>query len=244
MDAAPGDCRGDRVIIKQGAVSKTAGGAPVLVDVSVLRNAMDSTDAIEVERLVNAYLAEGIPAPVILNDGFIAAMGIVGKEFRAREIFVPEVLLAARNMHKGLGLLKPHLSAGGRGHVATVVLGTVTGDIHDIGKNIVSIMLTGASFRVVDLGVNVPVERFVAAVRAEKPELIGLSALLTTTMMGMKDVVAAVHDTFGASGPKVMVGGAPVTLEYTHEIGADGYAGDAVGAVDLARRLLAARTDA
>jgi 5-methyltetrahydrofolate--homocysteine methyltransferase len=171
-------------------------------------------------------------------------MDIVGKEFRAREIFVPEVLLAARNMHKGIGLLRPHLSAGGEGHVATVVLGTVKGDIHDIGKNIVSIMLTGASFRVVDLGVNVPVDRFVAAVRAENPELVGLSALLTTTMMGMKDVVAAVHDTFGASGPKVMVGGAPVTLEYTHEIGADGYAGDAVAAVELARQLVAARKGA
>lgn len=212
----------------------------MLVDVSVIRKAMDGIDGTEVERLVDAYLVEGIPAPVILNDGFIAAMANVGKEFRAREIFVPEVLLAARNMNKGINLLKPHLSAGGQGHVATVVLGTVKGDIHDIGKNIVSIMLTGASFRVVDLGVNVPVDTFVAAVRAEKPELVGLSALLTTTMMGMKDVVAAVHDTFGASGPKVMVGGAPVTLDYTNEIGADGYAGDAVSAVDVARRLLAA----
>ena len=216
----------------------------MLIDVSAIRKAMDGIDGAEVERLVNAYMAEGVPAPVILNDGFIAAMGIVGKEFRAREIFVPEVLLAARNMHRGIGLLKPHLSAGGEGHVATVVLGTVKGDVHDIGKNIVSIMLTGASFRVVDLGVDVPVDGFVAAVRAEKPELVGLSALLTTTMMGMKDVVAAVHDTFGASGPKVMVGGAPVTLQYRNEIGADGYAGDAVGAVDLARRLVAARDGA
>jgi methanogenic corrinoid protein MtbC1 len=216
----------------------------MLVDVSLIRKAMDSTDDIEVERLVNAYLVEGIPAPVILDDGFIAAMGIVGKEFKAREIFVPEVLLAARNMHKGISLLKPHLSASGQVHCATVVLGTVKGDIHDIGKNIVSIMLAGASFRVVDLGVNVPVDGFVAAVRAEKPELLGLSALLTTTMMGMKAVVAAVRDAFGTSGPNVMVGGAPVTPEYTREIGADGYAGDAVSAVDLARRLLAARTAA
>jgi 5-methyltetrahydrofolate--homocysteine methyltransferase len=203
---------------------------------------MDAIDGTEVERLVNAYLAEGIPAPVILNEGFIAAMGVVGKEFRAREIFVPEVLLAARNMHKGIGLLTPHLSADKQGHVATVVLGTVKGDIHDIGKNIVSIMLAGASFRVVDLGVNVPVDTFVAAVRSEKAELVGLSALLTTTMMGMKDVVAAVRDTPGTSGPKVMVGGAPVTLEYAQEIGADGYAADAPRAVELARRLLAART--
>jgi 5-methyltetrahydrofolate--homocysteine methyltransferase len=218
-----------------------AGGARVLPDVSVVRKAMDAIDSAEVERLVNAYLGQGIPAPVILHDGFIAAMGLVGQEFRAREIYVPEVLLAARNMHTGISLLKPHFSAGGQGHVATVVLGTVKGDIHDIGKNIVSIMLTGASFRVVDLGVNVPVDRFVAAVRAEKPELVGLSALLTTTMMGMKDVVAALHETLGASSPKVMVGGAPVTPEYAREIGADGYASDAVGAVEQARRLLAAR---
>jgi 5-methyltetrahydrofolate--homocysteine methyltransferase len=213
----------------------------VVIDVPAIRKAMGGLDATEIDRLVNACLAEGIPARSVLNDGFIAAMGVVGKEFKAREIFVPEVLLAARGMHRGIRLLAPLLSTGGEGHVATVVLGTVKGDIHDIGKNIVSIMLTGSSFRVVDLGVNVPVEKFLAAVRAEKPEVVGLSALLTTTMLGMKDVVAAVRETFGASSPKVMVGGAPVTPDYTREIGADGYAADAVAAVDLARKLVAAR---
>jgi 5-methyltetrahydrofolate--homocysteine methyltransferase len=224
--------------------SFTAGGVGVLIDVFAMRKAMDGIDPAEVERLVTAYLLDGIPAPAILNDGFIAAMDIVGKEFRAREIFVPEVLLAARNMHKGISLLKPHLATGGEGHVATVVLGTVKGDIHDIGKNIVSIMLTGASFRVVDLGTNVPVEKFVAAVRDENADLVGLSALLTTTMMGMKHIVATLRETFGASGPKVMVGGAPVTQEYAQEIGADGYAGDAVSAVELTRQLVAARKGA
>ncbi len=211
------------------------------IDVTAIREAMDGIEGAGIERLVKAYLSEGIPASTVLNDGLIAAMDIVGKEFKAREIFVPEVLLAARNMHRGIDLLRPLLLAGGGGEIATVVMGTVKGDVHDIGKNIVNIMLTGASFKVVDLGVNVPVEKFLETVRAEKPAIVGLSALLTTTMIGMKDIVAAIHDTFGPSGPKVMIGGAPVTQQYADEIGADGYGEDAVSAVDLARRLVAAR---
>jgi 5-methyltetrahydrofolate--homocysteine methyltransferase len=213
----------------------------VVIDVSVIRKAMDGSDLAVIDRLVGQYLGAGLPARVVLTDGFIAAMEIVGRQFKAREIFVPEVLVSARAMHRAIELLKPHLATGTDRQVGTVVLGTVKGDIHDIGKNILSIMLTGSSFRVVDLGVNVAADRFVAAVRSEQADLVGLSALLTTTMMAMKDVVTAVHEAFGTSGPAVMIGGAPVTEEYMREIRADGYAVDAVGAVEVARRLLAGR---
>jgi 5-methyltetrahydrofolate--homocysteine methyltransferase len=213
----------------------------VVIDVSAIRKAMDGSDLSAIDRLVERHLEGGMPARAVLTDGFIAAMEIVGRQFKARDIFVPEVLVAARAMHRAIELLKPHLATGGDRPAGTVILGTVKGDIHDIGKNILSIMLTGSSFRVVDLGVNVPADRFLAAVRAEQADLVGLSALLTTTMMGMKDVVTAVHETFGVSGPPVMIGGAPVTEEYMHEIAADGYAVDAVGAVEVAQRLIAGR---
>lgn len=192
-----------------------------------------------VKTKVQAALDAGIPAPDILNDGMIAAMAEVGRLFEEGEYFVPEMLIAARAMQAGLALLKPHLIDSGVEAVGKVVIGTVKGDLHDIGKNLVAMMLEGAGFEVVDLGTDVSPEKFVAAARDSNAEIVAMSALLTTTMPGMKTTIEALNASGLRGQVKVLVGGAPVTQDYANLIGADGYSSDASRAVATAKALLA-----
>jgi 5-methyltetrahydrofolate--homocysteine methyltransferase len=197
---------------------------------------VEPTGAVE---LVKKALAEGHSAPDVLNDGLIAGMAIIGQEFKARELWVPDVLLAARNMKQGLEILKRLFSEVGQKSKGKIILGTVKGDIHDIGKNLVSIMISGSGLDVVDLGVDVPAEKFLAAAEENHAGIIGLSALLTTTMMEMRKAIEVVKGSRLDPKPWVIVGGAPVTEAFAKEIGADGYGADAVTAVEVATRLLA-----
>ncbi len=189
---------------------------------------------------VKAALEAGLNPEAILKDGLIAAMGEVGRLFEEGEYFVPEMLVAARAMQGGLTLLKPHLAAGGAVATGKAVVGTVKGDLHDIGKNLVAMMLEGAGFEVVDLGTDVTPEKFVKAVLDHQPQLIGMSALLTTTMPSMNSTVKALQEAGVREQVKVMIGGAPVTDGFARQIGADGYAPDASSAVRLAKSLIAA----
>jgi 5-methyltetrahydrofolate--homocysteine methyltransferase len=191
----------------------------------------------EVRTLVEQAISDGIPPQDILNNGLLAGMGIVGKRFKANEVYVPEVLIAARAMKAGSELLKPLLAEAGVEPRGIVVLGTVKGDLHDIGKNLVGMMLEGAGFEVVDVGINAEAEKFVEASKESNASIIAVSALLTTTMTNMKEVVEAVKAS--DVSPKVMVGGAPVTQAFCDEIGADGYAADAASAADLAKEFTA-----
>ncbi|HOW18061.1 MAG TPA: corrinoid protein [Phycisphaerae bacterium] len=193
----------------------------------------------EVVSKVQEAIAEGVAPATILNDGLIAGMSVVGERFRRNIIFVPEVLIAARAMNAGMAILEPLLAKTGVKPLATVVLGTVKGDLHDIGKNLVGMMLKGGGFEVVDLGTDVTAEKFVATAKERNARIVGLSALLTTTMPYMAKVVEAINAA-GLKGVKTMVGGAPVTQKFTEEIHADGYAPDAASAVDLARELCGA----
>jgi 5-methyltetrahydrofolate--homocysteine methyltransferase len=186
---------------------------------------------------VQAALEEGTPAETILKEGLIAAMGEVGRLFEANEYFVPEMLVAARAMQGGLALLKPHLADAGAVSAGKVVVGTVKGDLHDIGKNLVAMMLEGSGFEVVDLGTDVTPEKFVRAVADNKPQVIGMSALLTTTMPSMSTTIKALQEAGLRDQVKVMIGGAPVTDAFAKQIGADGYSPDASSAVRLARAL-------
>jgi 5-methyltetrahydrofolate--homocysteine methyltransferase len=192
----------------------------------------------QVALLVRQALDEGQEAAVILHDGLIAGMGVVGEQFREREIFLPDVLLAARAMYAGLALLKPLLAKEGVPTAGTVVIGSVRGDLHDIGKNLVGIMLAGAGFDVVDLGNDVAPERFVDAACDRGASVIGLSALLTTTMPVMKDVVELVKARGLQDRVKVIVGGAPVSDAWARQIGADAYGYDAASAVERVRALV------
>jgi 5-methyltetrahydrofolate--homocysteine methyltransferase len=187
---------------------------------------------------VREALDAGLPAEVILDRGLLAGMQVVGQRFRAHEIFLPDVLLAARAMYAGLDLLKPLLEGGGVGRRGTVVIGSVRGDLHDIGKNLVGIMLRGAGFEVVDLGNDVAPERFVDAAQSSGAGVIGMSALLTTTMTAMKEVVDLVRDRGLSAQVKTIVGGAPVTSEFARSIGADAHGYDAANAVDRISALL------
>jgi 5-methyltetrahydrofolate--homocysteine methyltransferase len=191
----------------------------------------------EVKQLVQKALDEGVAPATILNQGLLQGMGIIGDKFKKNEVYVPEVLIAARAMKAGMEILKPKLVAAGVQPVATAVIGTVKGDLHDIGKNLVGMMLEGAGFRVIDGGIDVSPEKFVALAKENGAKVIGVSALLTTTMTNMKMVVDAVKE--AGMGVKVMVGGAPVTQAFCSEIGADGYAADAASAADLAKKLVA-----
>jgi 5-methyltetrahydrofolate--homocysteine methyltransferase len=181
---------------------------------------------------------EGVPAVEILNDGLVPGMDVVGKKFKANEFYLPEVLLAARAMKAAMEVIKPLLSESGAETKGKIIIGTVKGDIHDIGKNLVGMMLEGGGYTVIDLGADVPAEKFVEEIKKNGVKLIGLSALLTTTMIGMKTVIDTLKADKETAGVKVMVGGAPLTQEYADSIGADGYAPDASGAVDLAYELL------
>ncbi|MHB0936968.1 MAG: corrinoid protein [Armatimonadota bacterium] len=187
--------------------------------------------------LTQQAIAEGIAPQTIVNDGLIAGMAVVGERFKKNEFYVPEVLIAARAMKECMLLLKPLMADAGVKPVGTVVIGTVKGDLHDIGKNLVAMMLQGNGFEVVDMGVDVAPEKFIDAIKESKAEVIALSALLTTTMPGMKQVIDALEAAGIRGDVKVMIGGAPVTQKFSDEIGADGYAPDAASAVDLAKTL-------
>lgn len=188
---------------------------------------------------VQAALDAGIPPSDILNKGCIAAMGEVGRLFEEGEMFVPEMLIAARAMQAGMNILKPHLAEGEITSAGKVVIGTVSGDLHDIGKNLVGMMLEGAGFEIVDLGTDVSADDFVGAVKAHNPDLIGMSALLTTTMPSMKATIEGLAEAGLRDRVKVIIGGAPVTQAFADEIGADGFAPDASSATRKARELLA-----
>ena len=180
-------------------------------------------------------IQKGVEGKSILQKGLIAAMEIIGPRFKAGEVFIPEVLLASRAMNEGLKVLEPHLSEDQKKKAGKIVLGTVKGDLHDIGKNMVAMMLRGIGFEVVDLGINVPVEEFLRQVGEAKPDILGLSALLTTTMPEMKKVIQGLEKGGLRKNVKVMIGGAPVNQRFAQEIGADGYGHDAAAAVDLAK---------
>ena len=192
----------------------------------------------KVQALTQKALDQSLDATRILGDGLIAGMNIVGERFRVHEIFLPDVLLAAKAMNAGLAVLKPHLGESDVPAVGRVVIGTVHGDLHDIGKNLVGIMLSGAGFEVLDLGKDVSPERFVDAAGESNADVIGMSALLTTTMPVMKDVIALLKERGMDKSVRTIVGGAPVTEEYAREIGADGYGFDAANAVERIRELV------
>jgi 5-methyltetrahydrofolate--homocysteine methyltransferase len=192
----------------------------------------------DVKALVEKALSEGIAPSKILNEGLLSGMSVIGERFKKNEVYVPEVLIAARAMKAGMSILQPKLTLAGVQPIGVAAIGTVKGDLHDIGKNLVGMMLEGAGFKVMDLGIDVDPQKFVQAARDHGVSIIGISALLTTTMTNMKAVVEAVKGSDLAGKTKVIIGGAPVTQAFCNEIGADGYAPDAASAADLAKSLL------
>jgi len=208
-----------------------------MVDLQKIADGVIKGQAEEVGKFIQQALDENIPPKEILDNGLIAGMNVIGKRFKNNEVYVPEVLIAARAMHRGMDVLKPVLVKSGVQPIAKIAVGTVKGDLHDIGKNLVVMMLQGAGFETTDLGIDLAPERFVEAAK-QGNQIIGLSALLTTSMPAMKKVIDAFKETGVRDNIKIMVGGAPVTQEYADEIGADGYAPDAASAVDKAKELL------
>ena len=191
-----------------------------------------------VSKLTKEALDKGLSVKAILEDGLIKSMNAIGEKFKANEIFIPEVLIAARAMHAGIAILEPHFTACGIRSAGKVVIGTVKGDLHDIGKNIVSMMLKGACFEVVDLGIDVPPGKFLEIVQTNSPDIIALSSLLTTSMGAMKDTIKVLKESGLRDKVKIIIGGAPITQSYADSIGADSYAKDAATAVDKAKELL------
>jgi 5-methyltetrahydrofolate--homocysteine methyltransferase len=208
-----------------------------MADMAAIADNLISGKKDEVASLVQAAIDEGVDAGTILNDGLVAGMSVVGQKFKNNEFYVPEVLIAARAMNAGMEVLQPKLAESDVKPAGTVVIGTVKGDLHDIGKNLVAMMLKGGGFQIVDLGVDVPADKFLEKVKESGAKVIALSALLTTTMPQMKTVLDELSNS-GMKDVKVMVGGAPLTQEYADEIGAHGYAPDAASAVDLAKDLV------
>ena len=204
-----------------------------------LSAAVEKGNRNEAKRLAQALLDQGMKPLDIVEQGLVPGMAVVGEKFKKNQIFVPEMLIAARAMKEAMALLEPLLVKAGIKPKYTAVIGTVQGDLHDIGKNLVAMMWKGANIGVVDLGTNVPPDKFVAAAREHNADIIGLSALLTTTMPSMKTTIAAVKAA-GLNTAKVVIGGAPITQDYATEIGADGFAPDAASAVDVVRQLVGA----
>ncbi len=192
----------------------------------------------EIPKLVQEALNANIPPSKILSDGLVAGMDVVGEKFRRDEFFMPEVLISARAMQAGMNILRPKLIETGAKLAGKIVLGTVKGDLHDIGKNLVGMLMEGAGFQVIDLGIDVPSERFVEAVKMNRPNILGLSSLLTTTMPKMKEVIESLVEAGVRGKVKVMVGGAPVTEKFAKDVGADAYAPEAASAVEKARELI------
>ena len=207
-----------------------------MADLKTLSDALIKGDQNTAVEVTKAALAEGVGPEMILADGLIAGMNVIGQRFKANEVYIPEVLIAARAMKMAMEILEPKLVEAGVEPVGKAVMGTVQGDLHDIGKNLVVMMLKGAGFDVVDMGVDVAPADFVARVKETGARVVGLSALLTTTMPSMEKVVQAIRE--AGLNAKVMVGGAPVTQNFADKIGADGYAADAATAVDVAKSLL------
>ncbi|MCU0488287.1 MAG: corrinoid protein [Anaerolineales bacterium] len=203
-----------------------------------LFNAILEGDVSATKEEVQAAVDSGLEAGHILNNGMIAAMKEVGRRFEEGEYFVPEMLISARAMQAGLALLKPFLASSQVKSAGKVAIGTVKGDLHDIGKNLVGLMLEGGGFEVKDLGVDVPAEKFVQAIQTDAVDIVALSALLTTTMPNMLATIEAVKQAGLRDKVKIIIGGAPVTQEFANQIGADGYSADASRAVSLAQSLL------
>jgi len=210
-----------------------------MADLQALAETVIGGNKEEAERLTQEAVGEGVDPASIVNDGLIAGMGVVGEKFKNNEFYVPEVLIAARAMHAAMDVVKPLLSEAGIEPRGIVAIGTVKGDLHDIGKNLVSMMLEGGGYEVIDLEVDVAPEKFVEVVNEGNAQVIALSALLTTTMPSMKDTIDALEEAGVRDSVKVVIGGAPVTQNYADEIGADGYAPDAASAVDKVADLLA-----
>ena len=204
-----------------------------------LKEAIMVGDDNVVEAEVNKALGEGAEARDIMNNGLIAGMEVVGKRFKTGEMFLPEVLLSAEVMHKGLDIINPLLAKSGHKGIGTVVMGTVEGDIHDIGKRIVSFLLEGTGFEVIDLGVDVKADAFIQAIEKHNPNVLGMSALLTTTMPNMGKTIDLLKEKGLRNKVKIVVGGAPITEQFAQSIGADGYALEAGSAVELVKKLLA-----
>ncbi|OLN31965.1 corrinoid protein [Desulfosporosinus metallidurans] len=192
----------------------------------------------EVAQLTQQALDEVMSLDDIINEGFISAMSIIGEKFKNNEIFVPEMLIAARAMKAGLKVLEPLMLAGERKYLGKIIIGTVKGDLHDIGKNLLGMMLQGGGYEVIDLGVDVTPDKFLAAVKEHQPQVVGLSALLTTTMPFMKETVKVLGESGLRDQIKILVGGAPISQRFADEIGADGYAADAGSAVELVKAVL------
>ncbi len=208
-----------------------------MADLEALAEAIIKGDQNTAVEITKAALDEGTAAESVLNKGLIAGMDIVGNCFKKNEIYIPEVLIAARAMKMAMEVLEPELVKAGVKPVGKFLIGTVQGDLHDIGKNLVAMMLKGAGFEVIDLGVDVGPDKFVEQVKTQGVHVVGMSALLTTTMPGMEKTVRALKEA-GVSA-KIMIGGAPVTQGYADKIGADGYAADAASAVDMVKSLVA-----
>jgi 5-methyltetrahydrofolate--homocysteine methyltransferase len=206
-----------------------------VVSLSAISESLQKGKAEDVKNMVAQALEEKIEAEKILEEGLIAGMDVIGGRFKRNEIYIPEVLIAARAMHAGMSVLEPILAESGIKMIGKLAIGTVKGDLHDIGKNLVSMMFKGAGFEVNDLGVDVSAEKFVEAAD-NGADIVGLSALLTTTMVQMKNIIENLKEK--GAGAKIIIGGAPVTQNYCDEIGADGYAADAASAVEVGKNLV------
>jgi len=210
-----------------------------MVDREIFYTALSQGKIEEAKRLTQEALDRGKSAEVILKEGLLPAMDRIGVKFKNGEVYIPEVLIAARAMHAAMAILKPILSKSTGTMAGKVIVGTVKGDLHDIGKNLVVMMLEGGGFDVFDLGIDVPADKFVEAIKTHHPQVVGLSALLTTTMREMKTTIEVVKKAGLRNQIKMIVGGAPLTDKFAREIGADGYAPDAASAVDVVKSLLA-----
>ena len=207
-----------------------------MADLKALADAVIRGNQAESVKLTRESLKKGIVPKKVLDEGLIAGMSVVGVRFKANEVYVPEVLISARAMKMAMEILEPQLAASGVKPISKILIGTVAGDLHDIGKNLVVMMLKGAGFQVEDIGVDVAPDVFVEKIKNSKATIVGLSALLTTTMPAMDKTIQAIRE--AGLNCKVMIGGAPVTQNYANRIGADGYAKDAASAVDVAKGLL------
>ncbi len=208
-----------------------------MADLKMLAEAVIKGDQNTAVEVTKSALAEGVAAKSVLEEGLIAGMGIVGARFKKNEVYIPEVLISARAMKMAMEILEPELAKEGVEPVGRFMIGTVAGDLHDIGKNLVAMMLKGAGFEVIDAGIDVSIEKFIEQAKSSGVQVIGMSALLTTTMPAMEKTLKAIKEA-GVTA-KIMVGGAPVTEGYAEKIGADGYAADAASAVDVAKSLIA-----
>jgi len=206
-----------------------------MVDLAELSGSLIAGDAEEVEESVKKALVEGVDALTILNEGLVKGMDVVGEKFKNYEIYLPGLVVAARAMKAGLAILKPVLVNSDSKSFVKIAIGTVQGDTHDIGKNIVAAMLEGAGFNVIDLGYDVEPERFVSAIADDGAQVVGMSALVTTNMLSMKETVDAITEAGVRDRAKIIIGGAPVTQEYADRLGVDAYAEDAAVAVDVVR---------